>query len=137
MNYSVLVVDDDEDDFVLLAAKIKLCQLDVTLTHAFSGDEATRQLQDGLRPHLILVDAQMPRMNGHEVLSWIMDSDAWRHIPVVIWTGAISQQELRHYYRAGANSVLLKQDALGDPETFCRHWFQLVQLPQPIWIDPA
>lgn len=130
MNYSVLVVDDDEDDFVLLAAKIKLYQLAITLTHASSGEEAKRQLQEGFQPHLILVDAQMPRMNGYELLSWIMDSAAYRHIPVVIWTGAISEQEVRRYYQAGANSLLLKQDALQDTETFCRHWFQLVLLPQ-------
>ena len=137
MAYSILVVDDDEDDFVLLAAKIKLCQTDVTLTHAVSGEEARRQLQEGFQPHLILVDAQMPRMNGYELLNWIMDSAAWRHIPVVIWTGAISEQEVRRYYQAGANSLLLKQDALQDAETFCRHWFQLVQLPQPVLSGPA
>ena len=130
MNYAVLVVDDDDDDFVLLAAKIKLAQIDVTLTHALSGEEAKRQLQAGFQPHLILMDAQMPRMSGYELLSWLMDSAAWRHIPVVIWTGAISQQEVRRCYQAGANSVLLKQDALHNAETFCRHWFQLVLLPQ-------
>ncbi|SFF39608.1 response regulator [Spirosoma endophyticum] len=136
MNYSILVVDDDEDDFVLLAAKIKRCQLDVTLTHASSGEAAKRQLQEGFQPHLILVDAQMPRMNGYELLNWIMDSDPWRHIPVVIWTGAISEQEVRRYYQAGANSLLLKQDALQDAETFCRHWFQLVLLPQSVLSGP-
>lgn len=136
MNYSVLVVDDDEDDFVLLAAQIKQCQQHVTLTYASSSMKATQQLAEGLQPSLILIDVQMPQMDGYELLVWLMHSETWRHIPVVIWTGEISEQEVTRYYRAGANSLLLKQDAFLDIETFCRHWFKLVLLPQQISSNP-
>ena len=132
MTYSVLVVDDDEDDFMLLSAQIKHCHQEVSLTYASSGEEASQQLVNGLHPNLIIIDVQMPRMEGYELLVWLMNSQNWRHIPVVIWTGAISDSEVTRYYRAGANSLLLKQDALQDMETFCRHWFKLVQLPQAI-----
>ena len=132
MNFSVLVVDDDEDDFVLLSAQIKQCQQKVNLTYASSSTEATQRLRDGLQPNLIIIDVQMPQMDGYELLVWLMASEDWRHIPVVVWTGAISEQEVKRYYRAGANSLLLKQDAMQDIDTFCQYWFKLVQLSQAI-----
>lgn len=130
MNYSILIVDDDDDDFVLLSARIKQCQQNVTLTFAQNGVEATEKLMRGLQPNLIMVDAHMPIMNGYELLVWIMESASWRHIPVVVWTGEMSESEVTRYYRAGANSVMLKPNALQSVEAFCKHWFELVQLPQ-------
>lgn len=129
MDYSVLVVDDDDDDFMLLADHIGHCQQNVSLVYAQNGVKATQKLQEGFHPNLILVDVQMPLMDGYEFLVWLMNSAQWHHIPVVIWTGSISDNEVTRYYQAGANSLMLKQEALQDIETFCRHWFKLVQLP--------
>lgn len=133
MKYTILVVDDDDDDFLLLSGLIKQCQQEVTLLYAQNGLEATQKLIDGLHPHLILVDVQMPLMDGYELVVWLMNSEAWRHIPVVIWTGGISDSEVTRYYRAGANALMLKQDALQDVAAFCKHWLKLVQLPQLVW----
>ncbi|SFE95503.1 response regulator [Spirosoma endophyticum] len=130
MNYSVLIVDDDEDDFIVLAAKIKQCPQNVSLTYAASGDEASQRLINGLQADLIIIDVQMPKSDSYELLVWLMNSEAWQHIPVVVWTGDISNQEVQRYYRAGANSLLLKQDAFQGIETFCQYWFKLVQLTQ-------
>jgi len=130
MNFSILIVDDDDDDFVLLTARIKQCQQNVTLFFAENGLEATEKLKDGLHPNLIIIDANMPIMNGYELLVWLMKSATWRHIPIVIWTGEMSDSEVTRYYQAGANSVMLKPNALHSVEAFCKHWFELVQLPQ-------
>ena len=130
MNFNILVADDDDDDLVLLANHIKECHQNVTLTYALNGVEATRKLMDGLQPNLIMADAHMPVMNGYELVVWIMKSEYWRHIPIVIWTGAISESEVTRYYQAGANSLMLKQDAMQDLGAFCHHWFKMVQLPQ-------
>ena len=129
MRFSILVVDDDYDDFLVLSAKIDQCQQNIDLIYAANGLAASQLLIEGLRPKLIVADALMPLMNGYELLVWLMSSEAFRHIPLVIWTGALSDQEVTRYYRAGANSVLLKQDVFEDINTFCRHWFKLVQLP--------
>ncbi|MVM35257.1 response regulator [Spirosoma sp. HMF4905] len=133
MKYTILVVDDDDDDFIILSTVIKECHSDVTLVYAQNGQQATQKLIDGLNPHLILVDVQMPLMDGYELVTWLMNSEAWRHIPVVIWTGEISESEVTRYYRAGANSLMLKQTALQDIEAFCKYWLKLVQLPQLVW----
>ena len=133
MKYTILVVDDDDDDFLLLSGLIKQCQQEVTLLYAQNGLEATQKLIDGLQVNLILVDVQMPLMDGYELVVWLMNSEAWRHIPVVIWTDEISESEVTRYYRAGANALMLKQDALQDVEAFCKHWLKLVKLPQLVW----
>ena len=128
MKFSILIVDDDDDDFVLLTARIKQCQQDVALFFAQNGAEAIEKLNGGLRPSLIIVDANMPLMSGYEFLVWLMESP-WRRIPIVIWTGEIADGEVSRFYQAGANSVMLKPDALQSVEVFCKHWFELVQLP--------
>ena len=132
MDYSILVVDDDDDDLVLLANHLKKCYQNITLTYALNGQEATQKLTQGLQPNLIMVDANMPTMNGYELVVWLMNSEAWRHIPIVVWTGGMSASEVTRYYRAGANALMLKQDALRDVNAFCQHWFNLVQLPQQL-----
>ena len=130
MNFSILVVDDDDDDCVLLASHIHQCQQDIKLTCAGNGIEATKKLIDGLQPNLIIVDAQMPIMDGYELLVWLMHSESWRHIPIIIWTGEMSESQVTRYYQAGANSVMFKANALQWVQTFCQHWFELVRLPQ-------
>ena len=130
MNYSILLIDDDEDDRFLLETCIKQSPQKLTLSFAKNGVEAMGKLSEGLRPNLILSDAHMPLMNGYEFLQWLMASPAYQHIPIVIWTGELSDREITRYYQVGANSVMLKPNALQGMETFCKHWFELVQLPQ-------
>ncbi|QIP14125.1 response regulator [Spirosoma aureum] len=137
MKYTILVVDDDDDDFLMLSSLINQCQQDVSLLYVQNGLEATQKLIEGLQPNLILVDVQMPLMDGYELVQWLMNSEAWRHIPVVIWTGEISDREVTRYYRAGANALMLKRDALQDVEAFCKYWLKLVQLPQLVWQEPG
>ena len=131
--YSVLVVDDDEDDLMLLEHHLRSCHQDIQLSKASNGEQVTRQLLDGLHPNLIIIDANMPIMNGHELVVWLMKSIAWRHLPIIVWTGEMTQEEVMRYYRAGANSVMLKRDALAGIDSFCHHWFKLVQLPPAIF----
>ena len=129
MNHSILIVDDDEDDLFLLETRIRQCQPNLTLIFARNGVEASSRLTEGLRPNLILADSQMPLMNGYEFLQWLTASPAYQHIPIIIWTGDISDRDVTRYYQAGANSVMLKPNALQGVEAFCKHWFELVQLP--------
>ncbi len=134
MEFSVLIADDDDDDVVLISTHIKQCNQNVVFTVARNGQEATEKLTAGLHPTLIIVDANMPVMDGYELLVWLMNSTYWRHIPVVSWTGEISDRDVTGIYQLGANAVLLKQNALQSVEAFCNHWFELVQLPEPVAI---
>lgn len=136
MNYSILIVDDDDDDLFLLAEHIKQCHQNVSLTFAENGIEATQKLTSGLRPNLLIVDTHMPLMDGYEFLVWQRQSAIFRRIPTLVWTGDISDDEVTHYYEAGANAVMLKPNALQSVEAFCKHWFEIVRLPQLASEDP-
>ncbi|GAB3544803.1 hypothetical protein GCM10027577_15910 [Spirosoma fluminis] len=123
------MVDDDEDDFLLLATRIKECTQTVNLTHINDAEGLFQQMQSGPSPDLIMIDARMPVVNGEELVQRIRDSVAWRYIPIIVWTGSISDDETIRLYEAGANSVIFKQDTLEQVRTLCQYWFGLVRLP--------
>jgi len=127
MKYDLLVADDDDDDVLLLTKYIQDLNQSVTLTHVWNGAGVVKKLNEGLHPDLILIDALMPVMNGHELLAHLRSNDAWYHIPTVIWSGLVSDEDVTHYYRAGANSCVMKQDVFSNMDAFCRYWFGLVR----------
>lgn len=129
MNYTVLVADDDEEDFMLLNNHVKACHQQVTLTYVQNGEETIRKLREGIRPALVIIDAQMPIMNGYETIRAIRNSPDWQHIPLLVWTESLSDTDNLRYYHAGANSVVLKHSALEQIDVFCNYWLELVELP--------
>lgn len=129
MNYTVLVADDDEEDFLLLSNHIRECQQHITLTYAQNGEEAIRKLEQEGFPALIILDAQMPLMDGYETMKVIRSSSVWQHIPILVWTGSMSDTDILRYHQAGANSVVLKHIALDQIDVFCKYWLELVELP--------
>ncbi|MBF0565661.1 MAG: response regulator [Nitrospirae bacterium] len=130
----VLLIDDDEDDFLLISDAVKEAGLSITLLWKSNGEEALGYLKSGARPNLIITDLNMPGMDGREVIKAIKMDDATRAIPVVALTTSDSQEDVRLCYKIGANSYLTK------PSSFARlleivhiinvYWLKTVQLPQ-------
>lgn len=85
------------------------------------------------RPHLILLDLNMPRMNGFEVLSEIRDDETLKDLPIVILTTSDSRRDIMRCYRMGANSFVTKPTgfaALRDLFHSLEHyWFETVTVP--------
>lgn len=85
------------------------------------------------RPHLVLLDLNMPRMNGFEALSEIREDDSLKDLPVVILTTSDSRQDIRRCYRMGASSFVTKPagfDALREMFASLEHyWFKTVSVP--------
>jgi len=107
---SILLVDDQEEN--LLALEAVLEPLGQRLVRATSGEDTLSAL---LREEfaLILLDVQMPDMDGFQVASVIKQREKTRHIPIIFLT-ALSK-ELHHMFRgysAGAASEVLKLDAI-------------------------
>jgi CheY-like chemotaxis protein len=79
---AILLVEDNDDVREMMSLAL---QLDGHRVEAASnGQEALKQLQDGLRPCLILMDLMMPVMNGWELRAALQKEPAWRDIPVVV-----------------------------------------------------
>lgn len=60
------------------------------------------------RPHIILLDLQMPGMDGYEALRRVKSDPALKDIPVVVFSATISSENSKELYALGANSIVLK-----------------------------
>jgi CheY-like chemotaxis protein len=85
------------------------------------------------RPHLILLDLNMPRKNGFEALSEIRDDDGLKDLPVVILTTSDSRGDIMRCYKMGANSFVTKPTGFSALQEMFRslehYWFDTVTVP--------
>lgn len=106
----ILLVEDNEDDQVLCLKAFKKNNIPNEIVIANDGEEALMLLLDVARtpPALILLDLNLPKINGIEVLQKIRSEDRLKLIPVVVLTSSREVKDLRAAYLAGANSYICK-----------------------------
>lgn len=105
----LLVVDDSTADLQLLEEAIVEYGLDAQIETALDGDAALARLRvEGPRPDLILLDLNMPRRNGREVLEELKQDAELRTIPVIIFSTSSSPFDVEDCYALHANSYLVK-----------------------------
>ncbi|MGE5195067.1 MAG: response regulator [Deltaproteobacteria bacterium] len=135
----ILVVDDNEDDVLLLQESLR-DQPAVNLLHAArDGEEAMAFLRregpyaGAVRPGLVLLDINMPKMNGFEVLYEMKTDPALRGIPVVILTTSSREADVLTAYTGGACSFVTKPvnfDRLKLMAVhFVRYWTTVARVP--------
>lgn len=135
---TIVLADDDEDDRLMTREAVTANRLTNPLHEVHDGVELleylNKQLDDGAPlPGLILLDLNMPRMDGREALAAIKSNDQLRHIPVVVLTTSQADEDIFRTYDLGVNSFISK------PVTFTglvdvmhdlgHYWLQMVQLP--------
>jgi CheY-like chemotaxis protein len=113
----VLNVDDSENDALLMRVVFERAGFVRQLRFARDGDEAIAYLQgDGIYsdraqhplPTVMLLDLNMPRKNGFEVLAWIRQQPRFRRLRVFILTASSHAGDIRRAYDLGAHSYLVK-----------------------------
>ncbi|MDP3895993.1 MAG: response regulator, partial [Mesorhizobium sp.] len=110
----VLLVEDSVGDVRLTQEAFSEANWDVELHIASDGVEALEFLrreaahQDAPRPDLILLDLNLPRMDGREVLAFIKGDDSLKTIPTVILTTSEAEADITNSYRLQANCYLTK-----------------------------
>lgn len=139
----ILIVDDDLDDCDMIRDALRESRLLNAMHFVHNGEEAleylnhTGKFSDRAahpRPGLILLDLNMPRMDGREVLKAIKGNSELRQIPIVILTTSQAEEDVYRAYNLGVNSFVTK------PVTFAafvqvmtdlgHYWLELVQLPK-------
>jgi CheY-like chemotaxis protein len=136
---NILLVEDNPADVRLLREALAEGQVPASLHWLSSGEEALRFLrrEDGddrtPRPDLVLLDLNLPGLNGLEVLARIKADPALLHIPVVVLTSSTSTADVMAAYQAHVNAYLRKP---GDYDEFLAlaaslhaYWLKAVVLP--------
>lgn len=106
----VLIVEDDEADAYLVRMAFVDTQMGVNLSHVIDGVEALEYLRQGRnpRPLLILLDLNMPRMDGRTFLAEIKSDPKLRDIPVVILSTSDSPEDRAQSRELGAADYIVK-----------------------------
>lgn len=135
----ILLVEDDKGDVLLTKKALANGKLANTLTVAKDGLEAMSILRqqgdyaDAPRPDLILLDLNMPRMDGAEVLAAIKADQDLRSIPVVILTTSDSHQDVLKSYDGQASCYITKpvdfDQFMGVVQAINDFYFAIVKLP--------
>ncbi len=129
-----LVVDDDPDDRDLLSLAYSEGSYDCDIVFAESGQQALDVLEKSMvSPALMLVDINMPGMNGLELLQKLKASERWKVLPIIMLTTANSSKVIDAAYHMGANSYLVKPDNYHKLskiwDSLYRFWTSTAKLP--------
>ena len=135
----ILLVEDNLGDLRLLEEALKDSKLHLNVSVARDGQEALDFLQregefaDAPRPDLILLDWNLPKVKGEQVLSTVKNTKGLKHIPVVVLTSSQAQEDVLRSYDLHANCFITKPidfDKFSTiVDTIGGFWFSIVRLP--------
>ena len=136
---NVLLVEDDPADVELTREGLKDSKMMMTLNVVNDGIEAMKYLRreaphtDAVRPDLIILDLNMPKKDGREVLRELKADDGLKSIPVVVLTTSQAAWDIQKCYELGANCWITKPIGLDEfikiVGTVQDFWFTVVKLP--------
>jgi CheY-like chemotaxis protein len=140
----ILVAEDNLDDVELLRISFEMSQLPFILHHARDGVDCMAFLRkeggyaQAPTPGLILLDLNMPRKNGREVLIEMMADETLSYLPVIVLSTSSDDEEILRMYKLGCRSYIVKPV---DFERFSEiirslteYWFTVVNLPPEVAI---
>ena len=136
----ILLIEDNPGDARLTQEALKDGKVRNILYSVYDGEEATdflfkrNQYKNAPRPDLIILDLNLPKKNGQEVLAEIKADDSLRSIPVIILTISKQEEDIIRSYNSHANCFLIKPidlnqffEVIKSIEDF---WLTLVKLPK-------
>lgn len=135
----ILLVEDNPGDVRLTIEALKEGRIANKINVAMDGMEAMAYLRregrykDAPRPDLILLDLNLPRKNGREVLAEIKNDSKLKHIPVVVLTTSKAEKDIIMTYNLHANCYITKpvdfDQFIGVVKSIENFWFTVVKLP--------
>jgi CheY-like chemotaxis protein len=139
---TILLADDDEEDRSMTISALRERRVANEIRCVGDGEELSDYLfhrgryanpDDAPTPGLILLDLNMPKKDGREVLAEIKADPVLRSIPVVVLTTSKAEEDVARTYDLGVNSFITKpvtfEGLVGAMEAFSRYWLEIVELP--------
>ncbi|MBV9511159.1 MAG: response regulator [Caulobacteraceae bacterium] len=137
----LLLVEDNFGDAMLAQEAFGAMRTPATLSTARDGEEALQRLRregpyaGSPLPDLVLLDMNLPQMDGLAVLRAIRSEASLRRLPVLVMTGSNAQNEIDACYEAGANGYIVKPMQFEALEEIAlaieQFWFGVAALPSP------
>jgi len=135
----ILLVEDNEGDILLTTEALESAKLFTRLSVVKDGKQAMDFLtkangySQATQPDMVLLDINLPKRNGHQVLKFIKENEVLKHIPVIMLTTSSSPSDINQAYENHANCFITKPvesesflDVIATIENF---WFNFVKLP--------
>lgn len=142
----ILLVEDNEGDIVLTREAFEEAKILTQLTVVRDGKEAidflTKQGEYSAAemPDMLLLDVNLPKKNGHEVLRFVKGDDDLKHIPVIMLTTSSSPKDINLSYNNYANCFITKpvdvNEFIGVIATIENFWISIVKLPTHVSLSP-
>lgn len=136
----ILMVEDNQDDVDLALETLREIDVSFTLRSVSNGVEALAYLRregkyaDAARPQLILLDLNLPRKDGREVLAEIKADERLRRIPVIVLSTSQAEMDVLRAYDLHANCYIAKplqlEQFISTMEAIQQFWLNTVRLPQ-------
>lgn len=129
----VLLVEDSQEDVDLMKEALSYSRLPLRLSVSSDGQEALTILKNSdseTRPDLIILDLNLPRKNGHEVLYVLKNDISLKTIPTIILTTSRSEKDIERCYFNHCNCYICKPLNFND-------YFEVIQKIEKFWMEVA
>jgi CheY-like chemotaxis protein len=138
----ILIAEDDADDRYLIGTAfaekgyketIEFVENGVELLHYLDHVNSTSMGDEKIFPCVILLDLNMPKKDGREVLKELKQHPVFKKIPVIVFTTTKNEIEIKRCYELGANSYVVKpltfDELLMVVENIRSYWFATASIP--------
>ncbi len=135
----ILLVEDNPADAQMLQTSLAKTGIPVEITRIEDGEKAIEYLASDHRTvaspccDIVLLDLNLPRVGGYEVLEYIRGRQELKSLPVIIMSGSRDMDEIDRCYQAGANSYICKpihlDEILSTAASLLTYWSNCVKLP--------
>jgi len=137
--HSILIAEDDADDRYLMKTALEETGISGEVEYVENGVELINYLEsigkekgDSVYPKFILLDLNMPKMDGREVLKKMKSHEEYRKIPVIVFSTTKNQMEVKRCYDLGANTYVVKpvsyEILVSTIKEICTYWFNTATL---------
>ena len=138
-NINILLVEDNDGDILLTREALEEEDNSIKLNIVQDGEAAidfinkSGKYKESEKPDFIILDINLPKLNGHEVLKYLKSEEEFRSIPVIILTTSSAKKDVVSAYNNFVNSYVIKsgdyEDYLIAIKDILRYWTKTVILP--------
>lgn len=130
------LLEDNPADVHLVSYALEQVAPSVQLRHFENGNTFIKYLEQHprFRPNCLLLDLNMPIMDGHQVIAKLRSDPKFDYLPIIVFTSSAKREDLQRAYRLGANAYVRKplelEELLAALRSIVNFWFHVNLLPR-------